>query len=160
MSVSIEFDDRAKRIKLERDIRKFSDKLPGEIKEALLESARFVQSTARKWCPQSPTKGQSRAYTGPSKSRHHAGRSPGTLRNSIKIRKKPREVEIGVFSGPSLRYADYIHNRRHKVIRGWEFLGPGNTQFRGKKGGKFLDRALDHHDKDIDALLTGMLDKF
>jgi len=159
MSVSIEFDDRAKRIRLERDIRKFSRRLPAEIKGALLESARFVQTTARKWCPQSPTKGQSRAYSGQSKSRHHPGRAPGTLRNSIKIRKKSREVEVGVFSGAALRYADYIHNRQHKRIRGWEFLGPGNTQFRAKKGGKFLDRALDHHDKDIDALLSGILDK-
>jgi len=159
MSVSIQFDDRAGRIKLERDLRKFSARLPAEIKGALLESARFVQSTARKWCPQSPTKSQSRAYTGPSTSRFHPGRAPGTLRNAIEIRKKAREVDIGVFSGSALQYANYIHNRQHKAIRGWEFLGPGNTQFRGKKGGKFLDRALSHHGKDIDALFGEMLDK-
>ncbi|MDH3279536.1 MAG: HK97 gp10 family phage protein [Gammaproteobacteria bacterium] len=151
MSVRIDVDPR-----VARELRQFAKDMPKHVREALLEAGRFVQSTARKWTPQSPTKSQSNAYSGPSKSRFHPGRAPGALRNSIKIRKGNDFVDIGVFSGAALLYADYIHNRRHKVIRGWEFLGPGNTQFRAQKGDKFLDRALEHHGKDIEELFTDM----
>ena len=130
---------------------KWAKETPKKQRAALKESARIVQSKAREFCPQSPTKGQSGAYEGPSSSRWQPGRSPGTLTRSIKMQMGPDFAEVGVFAGPALQYANKIHNRRHKD---WEFIGPGSASKGSDVGDKFLDRALDFHARDIERLMA------
>ena len=151
MSLSITIDTK----EVSSFIRRWGDDAPKKIASALLEAGRVVESDAKRFCPQSPTKSQSDNYAGLSKSKYYRGKDPGTLSRSIKILNKSQiklqqRVEVGIpRNSTANRYADYIHNRKH---RDWFLLGPGSTSKGAHVDDKFLDRALDANASDIQRL--------
>jgi len=58
-------------------------------------------------------------------------------------------IDVGVMSGPAHQYADVIHNRKGTK---WHNLGPGNKGTGRVIGDKFIDRAWDENEREIDSL--------
>jgi hypothetical protein len=143
---------------VQRQLRAVTRAMPKQIDAGLAEVGRIVQSEAMIRTPQSPTKGQSKSYNGPSKSRWKQGRAPGTLTRAIKLVKKRGEVIVGVISGAALKYANYIHNGQGTA---WTHIGPGSTAKQGaaKVGGKFLDRAYDENINDLQSVYESEIAK-
>ena len=122
-----------------------------QVEKGLDESARVVQSQSRVFAPVSPTRAQ--AASDPLY-RHKAGRSPGTLQNSITIRKGRLWRDVGIMTGSALAYARRIHDRI-----GWSRRGPGTRAKGSRAGAFFLTRALKKRLPDVRKLINRRVGK-
>ena len=135
-------------IKNFKEVQRSLDGVERDVKSGLRRTlgttGRFVQAQAKKRCPVSPTQSQASSDF---EYNYDAKKSPGTLRDSIKLRLGNGYAYIGIVSGSALKYADVIHNKRNQR---WWNLGPGNTSTGSVRvGEKFIDRAYSENKRKI-----------
>jgi len=123
----------------------------------------LVHGLARKYAPESPTVGM---YAQQNKSgvtnRSRASITTGSLKDSIQQKAKKDEVSIFVPSNSrGGKYAEKIHDKKGQSGKnGWQERGPRTKQKGSKADDKYIYRAFDDSEKEIDALLDQVIDKF
>jgi len=128
---------------VDKDLNDLNKDIGTGAQRTLGEVGRFVQSEAKVRCPVSPTKAQA-AGTG---YHYDPKKSPNELTNSIDADLGRGYVDVGVLHGNATKYAAVIHDGFGKL---WSKLGPGSKAKGNKVGAKFIDRAYDDNEKEID----------
>ena len=145
--------------RLQRSLGKSGPKFDKGAKLFLKKVGVLVHGLARKYCPESPTLKQ---YADMNQDfvtmRDATSITSRSLRRSITMKATKDSVSIFVPSNsPGGKYAEKMHDEKGKT---WLNRGVRTKQKGSKADDKFVYRAFDDSEKEIDALLDQVIDKF
>lgn len=153
MANDFKVDDRQLK-RLEQSLARAGKDLVGGKRKLLKKIGVIVQGLAKKYCPESPVKSdyKRRGLTPPDNI------TSGQLRKSIQSETGDNYVSINVPSNTAAgKYAEKIHDEKGKA---WFKRGVRTKEKGPKADEKFIFRAADDSEKEIDGLVDAVIREF
>lgn len=148
-----------------REIQKAGQEVERKGTRAMYRIGTLVKDTAQKYAPISPSMSQmasirrgSKAQLAAAKKRRKASATtrakPGTLQNAIQMAHAKDRAEIFVPSNSGAgKYAFRIHEEGPNGTGAWANYGIGTLMKGNGAGDKFIKRAIDDKERDIERIL-------